>query len=83
MTLAGILHDIGHGPYSHLFDGHVVNEVNEKKWEHELASLCLIDILYDYVIDIRQKTGDEAKWLKSTKDRVKALIIGKIDETTF
>ena len=55
MTLAGVLHDIGHGPYSHLFDNHVVKKVNGIKWEHELASLCLIDILYDYVIKERQK----------------------------
>lgn len=57
MTLAGILHDIGHGPYSHLFDGNVVQKVKGKHWEHELAGLCLIDILYNFVIDVRKKEG--------------------------
>ena len=46
MTLAGLLHDVGHGPYSHLFDTKVVHKVNDKYWEHEIASLCLIDKMY-------------------------------------
>lgn len=32
VTLAGILHDVGHGPFSHLFDSQVIDKLDGKKW---------------------------------------------------
>ncbi|RNC49376.1 hypothetical protein TcCL_NonESM00603 [Trypanosoma cruzi] len=46
VTVAGLCHDIGHGPFSHLFE-HLVNRIREKKrikdtWHHEQMSIRLL-----------------------------------------
>lgn len=41
LTLAGLFHDIGHGPFSHMFDNQFVPELwpnDLPKWEHEVLS---------------------------------------------
>ena len=91
VTLAGILHDIGHGPSSHLFDSAIIEKdfkVDGKKfdWEHEIASLFLIDDLYLQLTSSMRKENSKKDpnveaniaWLESTKERVKCLIIGKV-----
>lgn len=48
VTLAGLCHDLGHGPFSHLFDNHVMrNLYPELNWTHEQASTELIDLIVD------------------------------------
>jgi HD superfamily phosphohydrolase len=76
------MHDIGHGPFSHLFDYQVIREIDGKKWSHEVASLPLIDAVYDYVLSSK-KDQREIEWLNKTRNRVKALIIGKITESQY
>ncbi|KAH9579868.1 HD domain [Trypanosoma melophagium] len=46
VTIAGLCHDIGHGPFSHLFE-HVVNRIRTAKrpqhlWHHEEMSVRLL-----------------------------------------
>ena len=41
VRLAGLLHDVGHGPFSHLFEN-VMENVNGEKIEHDRISMMLI-----------------------------------------
>ncbi len=41
IRLAGLLHDIGHGPFSHLFES-VLKKINSEKIDHEKISMMLI-----------------------------------------
>ena len=50
IKLAGLCHDLGHGPFSHMFET-FVNRVRrhegKNEWEHEDASLALLDHLLE------------------------------------
>ena len=54
--MAGLMHDLGHGPFSHMFDRGVIPKLLKlknltkesiKNWEHEDAS----QMLFDYMIE--------------------------------
>lgn len=43
VTVAGLCHDLGHGPFSHLFEVIVNRNRSEKnQWHHETMSVCLL-----------------------------------------
>lgn len=54
LVLAGLCHDLGHGPFSHTFDCLVIPRLDKQTtWTHEKASEMLFDDLIDtYNIDI-------------------------------
>jgi HD superfamily phosphohydrolase len=62
IKIAGLIHDIGHGPFSHLFDEwlHSLNSNNEldgsKMIEHESRSIMLFK---EIITDRKIKFGDE------------------------
>ncbi|KAJ1920169.1 hypothetical protein H4219_001542 [Mycoemilia scoparia] len=48
ITLAGLCHDLGHGPFSHVFDRDFIPCVRPGyKWEHENASEMMLEYLID------------------------------------
>jgi len=67
--MAGIMHDLGHGPFSHLFDRGVIPSVLKLKgltkksinnWEHEDASEMLFYHMIDeYHLDIEKDELDK------------------------
>lgn len=63
LVLAGLCHDLGHGPFSHTFDNVVIPQLQENtKWSHEVASEMLLDDLIDtYNIDIE---GHQVNFIK-------------------
>ena len=48
VRIAGLCHDLGHGPFSHLFDNQVIPSLLPKSsWTHEDASEMMLEYLVD------------------------------------
>jgi HD superfamily phosphohydrolase len=52
IKIAGLCHDLGHGPFSHVFDGLFLDQLHQKKlidqsfkWSHEQGSVDMFDFL--------------------------------------
>ncbi|XWS40753.1 hypothetical protein CRYUN_Cryun17cG0022600 [Craigia yunnanensis] len=68
VKVAGLLHDVGHGPFSHLFEREFLPKVlNGFKWAHEQMSAKLIDHIVDvHHIDV------ESDMIKRVKEMILA-----------
>lgn len=48
VSIAGLCHDLGHGPFSHVFDNHFLRYINpHTEWTHEWASTRLLEHMVD------------------------------------
>lgn len=63
VSIAGLCHDLGHGPFSHLFDGPFLSKIFQGKhdWTHEKASSMLFEQILEENPDlIIKKDSKEA-----------------------
>lgn len=80
VEIAGLLHDLGHGPFSHLFDARVFKQLlpPSHKFAHEHASIGIIDIL----IEENNLMPEFAKYGMDRNDIhfIKELILGDLHD---
>ncbi|KAJ3694339.1 hypothetical protein LUZ60_009819 [Juncus effusus] len=68
VKLAGLLHDIGHGPFSHLFEHEFMSRaIPGSNWSHELMSVNMVD----YIVDEHNIDIDSSR-LKTVKEMILA-----------
>jgi HD superfamily phosphohydrolase len=47
VVLAGLLHDMGHGPFSHIFDHMVADKIGVLNYKHEEQSARIVEHIVD------------------------------------
>ena len=47
VEIAALLHDLGHGPFSHLWESLTKLANPESSWEHEKSSLDMLDLMIE------------------------------------
>ncbi|KAH8105417.1 hypothetical protein BXZ70DRAFT_887582 [Cristinia sonorae] len=64
VAIAGLCHDLGHGPWSHVWDGLFIPQaIPGSKWQHEHASEMMFDdLVQEYAINISE---DEITFVKA------------------
>ncbi|XP_057774593.1 uncharacterized protein LOC130993640 isoform X2 [Salvia miltiorrhiza] len=66
VKIAGLLHDLGHGPFSHMFEREFIPRVRHGlKWSHEEMSLKMID----YIVD-EHNIDTDSEMLKKVKEMI-------------
>ncbi|KAF8623166.1 hypothetical protein AX17_007522 [Amanita inopinata Kibby_2008] len=64
VEIAGLCHDLGHGPWSHFWDGMFIpRAMKEIDWQHEDAS----EMMFDYLVEDNdvQLEEDDARFIKA------------------
>ena len=81
VKIAGLCHDLGHGPFSHLFDGPFFKRCKnfDKTWTHEQGSCDLFDHMINQNESLRKLLDDNGIG-DFERDLIKAMILGESKE---
>uniref|UniRef100_A0A673HL14 Deoxynucleoside triphosphate triphosphohydrolase SAMHD1 n=1 Tax=Sinocyclocheilus rhinocerous TaxID=307959 RepID=A0A673HL14_9TELE len=83
VQIAGLCHDLGHGPFSHLFDGMFIPKVRPgEKWKHEMASVQMFDHLVR-VNGLEEVMERHGLTLPDDLVFIKEQIAGPLDNSVF
>uniref|UniRef100_A0AAX7VML1 Deoxynucleoside triphosphate triphosphohydrolase SAMHD1 n=1 Tax=Astatotilapia calliptera TaxID=8154 RepID=A0AAX7VML1_ASTCA len=81
VQIAGLCHDLGHGPFSHMFDGVFIPKARPGiTWKHETASLSMFDYLVE-ANGLRPVMEEHGLVLPEDLDFIKEQIAGPLDKT--
>lgn len=79
VQIAGLCHDLGHGPFSHMYDGMFIPKARPgSTWKHEIASLAM----FDYLVEdngLRPVMEQHGLVLPEDLDFIKEQIAGPLD----
>ena len=77
IEIAGLCHDLGHGPFSHVFDSQYKKLVApDRQWSHEQGSVDMFDHMYEENEHI-QEVFKEFGISEIERQLIKDLILGK------
>ncbi|KAL5636735.1 hypothetical protein ACGC1H_000640 [Rhizoctonia solani] len=79
VTIAGLCHDLGHGPFSHVWDNKFIPAVSPgTKWTHEMGSEMMFNaICADYDVNL---SADEQNFVKDLIRGRPKLSIGRVPQ---
>ncbi|XP_077869566.1 deoxynucleoside triphosphate triphosphohydrolase SAMHD1-like [Saccoglossus kowalevskii] len=84
--IAALCHDLGHGPFSHLFDRGVIPRINkENPTQHEMYSIKIFDRMMENGL-IKKYIKDAGYEMEAKYDHyhcIKEMIYGPFDEKTL
>ncbi|KAL1021606.1 hypothetical protein UPYG_G00015470 [Umbra pygmaea] len=78
VKIAGLCHDLGHGPFSHMFDQRFIPRIPSRfKWSHEEASLKMFDHMVE-VNNLKDEMTIHGLKVPDDLDFIKELINGPL-----